>query len=61
MLHTIYYTKLFTSGNLKGIVVHQKISTSFPDDFRKGKTGKDLFTKDKWIIVDASYQNYIRN
>lgn len=64
---TIYFTKRFTSGTLKGISVVAHIE--FPNEqvgyyagkFCKGISGRDCITKDRWIITDASFQNYKRN
>lgn len=59
---TIYFTKTFTSGLLKGISVVS--NRSFPTvqkcaDFAKiGRKGKDIITKDQWVITDRSFQNY---
>ena len=61
---TIYFTKTFTSGNLKGLSVPQKLSYPTVEQCAKvihtGKTGKDIITKAKWIITDCSFQNYQR-
>ena len=63
-METIYYTKRFTSENLKGIAILDKVSFSSAAQCAKavyiGKTGKDYGTNDKWIIEDASFQNYKR-
>ncbi len=61
-LQTVYYSKLFTSGTLKGLTVHQSVcaSPSTLKGIRIGAKGSDCITRAKWIIVDASYQNYIR-
>lgn len=63
---TIYFTKRFDSGLLKGCHVTSNIS--FPADrtpyyvrqFAVGVKGKDCITKDRWTITDASFQNYAR-
>lgn len=58
---TIYYTKTFTSGLKKGLSITQKITTSFPEKFKKFTTGRENFGfRDKYIITDASHQNYVR-
>ena len=66
MERTIYYSKRFDSGLLKGITVHGSIS--FPAEcfdyyakrFRKGTTGHETITRAKFTITDASFQNYRR-
>lgn len=61
-LQTLYFSKRFTSGLLKGITVHEKITGS-PETlkwYRIGSTGQNFGTKSRWVIVDASYQEYAR-
>ena len=63
----IYYTKRFTSGNLRGLSVN--LHVSFDDKrtqqmakrFRRGAIGSDAITGDKYVITDASFQNYVRD
>jgi hypothetical protein len=63
---TIYYKKLFKSGNLKGFIVSCLVS--FPDSsleryaktFRIGHKGSDCITKSRYEIVDASFQDFNR-
>jgi hypothetical protein len=61
-IQTIYYSKRFLSGNLTGLTVHQSMtaSPSTLANIRIGAKGKDYGTRARWIIVDASYQNYAR-
>ncbi len=61
-LQTLYYSKRFTSGLLKGLTVHQSVTASMSSlkGIHIGATGKDYGTCAKWIIVDASFQNYVR-
>lgn len=64
----LYYTKHFTSGNLKGLSVPCHIS--LPDDdehrrhyakaFARGSKHSDCVTKARWIVADVSFQNYAR-
>lgn len=65
---TIYYTKHFESGLLKGL--NLDCSITMPDDsatvqryaktFRTGHKGRDIITKARYTIIDASFQNYVR-
>ncbi len=65
---TIYYTKRFDSGLLKGLTAN--CSIPMPDDaetiqhyarkLHVGAKGRDVITKTRWTIVDASFQNYQR-
>lgn len=65
---TLYFSKMFLSGTLKGLVVHSLISYPKSDTnrnywnqiYRKGTRGRDIFPRAKWEIVDASFQNYVR-
>jgi len=63
---TIYFTKKFLSGCLKGLehTTALKVdSTRVPavsKRYRVGKRGTDCITKHRWIITDASFQNYSR-
>jgi len=59
---TIYFSKLFLSGDLKGITVHSQLTGS-PSTCRRiqiHKEGKDIITKARYRIVDAAYQKYTR-
>lgn len=61
---TIYFTKRFTSGTLKGISVIQQVSCPTVERCAKvgriGREGKDVITGAKWVITDSSFQNYRR-
>jgi len=64
-VETIYFTKEFTDGILKGIRVFAW--ASFPtvaqcaEYATLGRKGKDkLGLRSRWIIVDRSFQNYQR-
>jgi hypothetical protein len=62
---TIYFTKQFTNGLLKGVCVIASAAFSSVDEAAKyaaiGRKGKDKFgLKSPWIIVDRSFQNYRR-
>ena len=67
MSRTIYFSKRFDSGTLRGIVVHGSIT--FPPEclahyiktYRKGTTGREALTRAKFTIVDASFQKYTRD
>ncbi len=61
-LQTLYYSKRFTSGILTGLIVHDRVTGSpcTLKAFSIGKCGSDIITDSAYIIVDASYQNYIR-
>ncbi len=62
-LQTIYFSKLFTSGLLKGITVHgQQLTGSLARvaRIRIGAKGRDAVTGAKFTIVDASFQSYAR-
>lgn len=63
-MQTIYFTKKFTSGNLKGISVVSNVSFETVQrcaDFAKiGRKGKDVLTNARWVITDRSFQNYQR-
>lgn len=62
-LQTLYYSKRFDSGLLKGLTVHQSVTASESSlkHLRVGSKGRDTITRSRWTIVDASYQNYVRN
>jgi hypothetical protein len=62
-MQTIYFTKTFTSGTLKGLSVIGKGYIRKSEDiarYRIGAKGQDCMTRDKWIVTDASFQNYAR-
>lgn len=61
-LQTLYYSKRFTSGLLKGLTVHNHLTASPKTlrSFRIGTIGRDALTRDRYVIVDASFQNYVR-
>lgn len=62
----IYYTKRFLSGMLKGLEVpcsisFPKVSTAdYAKRYRVGVKGRDCLTESRFLIVDASFQNYQR-
>ena len=58
-LHTIYFTREFTDGLLKGIQQRDSITTAFPEQWRTGTVFKKRFVS-SYKIVDASFQNYSR-
>ena len=66
MLTTIYFTKRFTSGLLTGISVNARVSfdqarlATMAKRYTRGSKGRDCLTGDKWIVTDASFQNYVR-
>ena len=63
---TLYFTKRFLTGTLKGLSVQTHIS--FPADrtayyakaFAKGTKGKEVITSNRYVITAASFQNYAR-
>lgn len=62
-MKTIYFTKLFKSGVLKGLCHTSQASFSELSScalYKIGATGKDVITGTKWVIVDASFQKYAR-
>jgi hypothetical protein len=67
-LSTLYYTKHFVSGCLKGISIieHFTFDKSRIDEITKfvnrGKYGRPLtdYTGNKYNITDAAFQNYAR-
>ena len=61
-LRTIYYSKLFLSGNLKGITVHCEMTGSpiTLSRIKMHKEGKEVITNAKYRITDVSYQKYTR-
>lgn len=64
-MNTIYFTKRFTSGLLTGLSVVTALNADLPTEelakiIHKGVRGKDAITGSKWIVTDASFQNYKR-
>lgn len=64
-MNTIYFTKRFDSGILKGIAVKaQWTADRTPEQMarriRKGKRGMDVITGARWTVTDASFQSYAR-
>jgi hypothetical protein len=64
---TLYFTKRFTGGTLKGLVVNESmrfVSLEAAAEFvrfgRKG-TKKAVGGSSNWKIVDASHQKYWRD
>ena len=62
-MQTLYFSKTFTSGLLKGLTTHGKIS--FPtiegcDGWLKAIKAKAAKGKLPYQITDASFQNYTR-
>jgi hypothetical protein len=61
---TIYFTKKFTSGILTGLSAICSLTyptaTECADAIYVGKKGKDCLTGTRWIVTDASFQNYAR-
>lgn len=64
-MHTIYFTKLFTGGTLKGLLVHESISGPDKDRLaRSWRIGREVKRPiggtSPYRIVDASFQKYTR-
>lgn len=64
-MQTIYFTKRFTDGLLKGLCVIASASFNSIEEAatyaKIGRKGKDKFgLRSPWIIVDRSFQNYKR-
>ena len=59
---TLYYTKLFLSGPLKGLCANCSVTLPTVESFRGRwmlhSEGKDCITNDRYRIVDRSFQNY---
>ena len=58
---TLYFTKQFTSGILKGIIINESlpfVSVERAEIWRKGVMAKEK--KLGYKIIDRSYQNYSR-
>lgn len=66
---TVYYSKTFQSGTLKGLTVHQELSFADNDAaFRfakvigdKNKVHRDLITNDAYRVTDLAFQKYARS
>ena len=58
----LYFSKRFTSGLLKGITIHGSVygPPITLKHFAIGTKGHDWHSGAKWVIVDASFQNYAR-
>ena len=60
----IYVTKLFLSGNLKGLAIKDSIPGSDAAKLAKfwhiGREYRETGTRARVRIVDASFQNYAR-
>lgn len=56
----IYYSKLFLSGLLRGLVVPTESWAMTPEEaaarWHVGMEGRDCITKSRFRIVDASFQ-----
>lgn len=65
-MDTIYFTKRFLTGNLAGLSVTSHLRfdrlrvAEVTRKLRIGSKGRDCITKDRWIVTDASFQNYAR-
>lgn len=60
---TVYCSKLFTSGTLKGLTVPmvlKNVTLDTAKQFAIGRKGSDCITKARWVIADASFQSYHR-
>lgn len=60
-MQTLYFTKQFTSGNLKGLQYTGKLSFVSVEramDWVKGV--KKYAKRNGWELVDYSFQNYAR-
>lgn len=61
---TIYFTKRFLTGLLKGLSYKTSITfdtarlAKMAKAYRRGAHGSDCLTGTKWIITDASFQSY---
>jgi hypothetical protein len=66
---TIYFTKQFTSGILKGLAVNTSVSFATLEaasQFASGysdrtKSHRDIITKDRFLVTDLSFQKYDRS
>lgn len=63
-MHTIYFTKLFTGGVLKGLTYHDQATgadvTALAKQFRIGREIRRPVCGSPYRIVDASFQKYAR-
>jgi hypothetical protein len=61
---TIYFTKLFTAGPLKGLTYQDKATgpdvATLAKFYRVGREVKKPIGGSPYRIVDASFQNYAR-
>ena len=61
---TLYFSRRWLSGPLKGTVTHETASGDDPAAlyraFHTGATGRAAITKHRYEVVDASFQNYRR-
>jgi len=62
---TLYFTKRFTGGLLKGLAVNESMrfasDTDAAEFVKAGRKGfKKVVGSSQWKIVDASYQKYWR-
>ena len=63
MKTTLYFTKTFTAGILKGITINESlpfVSVDRAEVWRKAVTAKGLKGRLPYRIVDYSYQSYAR-
>jgi len=61
---TLYFTKYFTKGVLKGITYHGKltfVSVERAAEWLSAVRSKGERGKLPYRIIDASFQNYVRN
>ena len=64
MTTTLYFTREFTKGNLKGLQHQDKldfVSVERAEVWLKGVTSNHAKGKLNYRIVDRSYQNYFRS
>lgn len=63
-LHTIYFTKLFTGGLLKGLTYQDKATgpdvATLAKQYRIGREVKRPIGGSPYRIIDASFQSYAR-
>jgi hypothetical protein len=63
MKTTVYFTKYFTKGILKGLTYNDKISHPTVEgcaNYIKVITAKGKAGKLPYIVIDSSFQNYAR-
>lgn len=61
--YTLYFSRRWLTGHLKGLVTHETVSGDSLERLRPfgvGRKGRDPFSKDPYEVVDASFQNYRR-